>query len=179
MSRKSIITLHLALAAFFAPVLLVTGISGGLYLVEVKGSVEKQVLFEGELADFDFSSGNRMQSVQSFINNHNIDHDFEYLKGNSSTLVTRPTSKTHLSFEVKNNQLTVTKRSPNLIASIIELHKGHGPRLFKTFQKLMAIALFLILVSGLYLGLSSKAYVRRTLLISGAGVVSLLLLVWL
>ncbi len=169
MSRKTIITLHLALAAFFAPVLIITGLSGGLYLISEKGIVEQLEIYRGEFTGLDLSAKDRENQIRQFIKTHNIDHDFEYIKGNNRQAYTRPTSKPHLLFEIKNEQLVVTKRTPNFVASIIELHKGHGPRAFKTFQKFMAVGLLLILLSGLYLGLTSPLYKYKTIFISGLG----------
>ena len=179
MSRKLIVTIHLALAAFFAPVLIVTGISGGLYLISEKGDVEKQLIYKGEISNFSFETDKRENSIRSFLKEQDIQYEFEYVRVNTNFSMTRPTSKPYYSFTLKNNHLIVNKHTPNFVASIIELHKGHGPTLFKTFQKLMAIGLFLILISGLYLGLSSPMYRNKTLLISGAGLISFLLLIFM
>jgi hypothetical protein len=169
MSRKAIITLHLALAAFFAPILLMVGLSGGFYLISEKGNVEQQEIYRGEIASLNLAAKDAESQIREFIKNHNIDHEFEYIKGNSKQSITRPTSKQHLLFEIKDEQLIVTKRTPNFVASIVELHKGHGPRAFKTFQKFMALGLLLILLSGLYLGLTSPMFKYKTLYISGLG----------
>ena len=58
----------------------------------------------------------------------------------------------------------------------MELHMGHGPGLFKNFQKMFALGLLLIILSGLWLGLSSSGLRRRTLVISSAGAAVFLLL---
>ena len=176
MSRKLIITIHLALAAFFSPILIITGISGGLYLISEKGNIESQQIYENNNTNFSFGAENRENSIRTFMKEQNIDYDFEYVKGNNSFAITRPTSKLHYSFQLKNNQLVVNKRTPDFVASIIELHKGHGPTLFKTFQKLMAIGLFFILISGLYLGLTSPIYRNKTIAISGVGLITFILL---
>lgn len=177
MSRKLIVTIHLALAAFFTPILMIMGISGGLYLIGEKGKIDNERIYQGELSGFNFRSKNREEQVRQFIQAHNIKVEFEYLRGGSNFAITRPTSKQHLLFELKNRQLIVTKKSPNFIASIIELHKGHGPKMFKTYQKIMAIGLFLILLSGLYLGLTSRLYRYKTIAISGLGFATFLFFV--
>jgi uncharacterized iron-regulated membrane protein len=48
-SRKTLVTIHLYLAAFFAPILLIMAVSGGLYLLDIKGSMEKgeTIVLEG------------------------------------------------------------------------------------------------------------------------------------
>ena len=44
MNRKLLITIHMYLAAFFAPAVLLVAISGGLYLIGVKGEVEQETI---------------------------------------------------------------------------------------------------------------------------------------
>lgn len=169
MSRKTIVTIHLALAAFLSPILIIIGLSGGLYLISEKGHVEQQEIYRGNMSELDLGSKDIESKIRQFIQTHKIDHEFEYIKGNHKIAYTRPTNKQHLLFQFKNRQLVVFKRSPDLVASIIELHKGHGPRAFKTFQKFTAVGLLLILLSGLYLGLTSRLYKYKTIFISCLG----------
>jgi len=175
MSRKLLITIHLTLAAFFTPILLIIGVSGGLYLIGEKGHFQSEPIYQGSADSFDFKAKDREEQIRQFIQTNNIDHEFEYVKTSGKTSYTRPTSRQHLTFQKQGKQLIVTKRTPNFIASIIELHKGHGPTIFKTFQKFTAIGLFLILISGLYLGLTSPAFKNKTLVISGLGLLSFLI----
>jgi len=51
----------------------------------------------------------------------------------------------------------------------MELHKGHGPSLYKWLEKAFAAALILIMLSGLYLGLQSPMLKQKTMVLSGAG----------
>ncbi len=177
MTRKSIITLHLFLAAFLTPILIVIAISGGFYLFGEKGSVAEHPIYQGELGEFNFKTKDKEAQVKQFLAENNIEHSFDYVKGGGNFMVTRPTSKTHLLFEKEKGQLIVTKREPDFIAAIIEIHKGHGSRAMKLFQKVMAFALIVVLLSGLYLGLSSAMLRTKTLAISGAGLATFLLLV--
>jgi hypothetical protein len=174
MSRKLLVTIHLALAAFFSPILIVVGISGGLYLIGEKGQIDKQEIYRGDLSGYDFSNKDRENQIRQFIQLKGIEHEFEYAKGGTRFAMTRPTSKPYLFFQLDKEELVVSKRTPNFIASIIELHKGHGPTMFKTFQKFMAVGLLIILLSGLILGLTSKLYRFKTLAISGFGLITLL-----
>jgi hypothetical protein len=64
----------------------------------------------------------------------------------------------------------VLERNPSVLRALIELHKGHGPELFVWMQKIMALALLLILLSGLLLGYLSPVLRRKTLLTSAIGV---------
>jgi len=176
MNRKLIITIHLALAAFFTPILLIIGISGGLYLIGEKGEMTSETLYKGEMGSFTFKTDDKAAQVSQFLKSHGIEQDFEYIKGNGRFMVTRPTSKTHLVFEQEKGQLVVTKKVPNFVTTMIEIHKGHGPLLLKLFQKILAVGLLLTLLTGVYLGLTSPMLRLKTVAISGAGLVSFLLL---
>jgi len=178
MQRKLLINIHLYLAAFFSPLVIITAISGGLYLIDEKGFTEENEIYSGNISEYDFDATDKENQVQQFLSKHNIKHDFEYIKGNSTSSYTRPTSRPHLLFKKEKNKLVVVKRTPNFVAAIIELHKGHGPRAFKTFQKIMAVGLLLILISGLILGLTSNLLRRKTLVISSVGLASFLFFVF-
>ncbi|MEE4245690.1 MAG: PepSY-associated TM helix domain-containing protein [Kangiellaceae bacterium] len=176
MSRKLLIDIHLYLAAFFAPIVLMIAVSGGLYLVDSKGNTEKEVVHTGALSEFDFDNKDRKSEVEKLLQTLNIDHSFEYIRGNSSSMVTRPTSSTYYAVYKKDNQLVVEKRDPDLIATIIELHKGHGPNMFRTFQIITAIGLVITLISGLWLGLTSPVLKQKSLVLTGAGALIFILL---
>ena len=70
----------------------------------------------------------------------------------------------------------LTRHEPNLQKVLVELYKGHGPQLFKTFQKVMAVALMFVLLTGLWLGISSKGLRTQTAISAGAGVLVFVLL---
>ena len=176
MSRKLLITIHLALAAFFTPILIIVSISGGLYLIGEKGSRSSETIYQGEMGDFTFKTNDKASQVNQFFATHGIEQEFEYVKGGGRFMVTRPTSKTHVLFERENNQLVVTRVTPDFVAAIIEIHKGHGPTALKLFQKILAVGLLLTLLTGVYLGITSPLFRMKTLAISGAGLVTFLLL---
>ena len=48
LTRKQLLTLHMYVAAFFAPAVFLVAISGGLYLAGVKGSVEQDTIYSSE-----------------------------------------------------------------------------------------------------------------------------------
>jgi hypothetical protein len=62
---------------------------------------------------------------------------------------------------------------------MMELHMGHGPTSFKTFQKFFAVGMLFIILSGLWLGLSSARLRRNTGMAAGTGLAVFLLLVLL
>jgi len=51
------------------------------------------------------------------------------------------------------------------------LHKGHGPQLFKSYQKLVALLLLGVVLGGILVGLLAKAYRRQTIIAVAVGFV--------
>ena len=182
MSRKLLITIHMYLSAFFAPFVFLAAISGGLYLVGVKGEVSQQPVFSGPANGLDLhldpGAATLHVEVSKLLASAGVsDYEFEYVKVKGSTLYTRPTSREHYVLQLEGNRVNVIHAVPSLQYRLIELHKGHGPTAFKAFQKVFAFGLLFIVGSGLCLGLSAAGLRRRTLFTSLAGTSLFLLLV--
>lgn len=183
MNRPLLITIHMYLAAFFAPFVVLVSLTGGLYLLGEKGSVSRELVLEtlrpmaltGELDD----AATIKTAVQDLLLEAGVEgYDFEYVKVNGSTLYTRPTSRTH--YVIKLGPVTqVSSAVPDLQAAMMELHKGHGPGAFKTFQKVFALGLLFIILSGLWLGLSAERLRNRTLAVTSLGGIAFLLVMLL
>jgi len=179
MSRKLLISIHLYLAAFFAPAIILVAISGGLYLIGEKGSVVKEQIYEGLHPELVTDSPTIKADVDALLAKAGVsDYDFEYVRAGGKTLYTRPTSRDHYIIRLGSaGSLTIELAQPDFQARMMELHKGHGPGAFKTFQKAFACGLFLIVMSGLWLGLAAPGLRTKSLLATVAGGVILLVLV--
>lgn len=181
MSRKLLVQIHLYLATFLAPIVLMIAISGGLYLFGLKGSVEKEVVYQNNVSELALSTGIQAsqnisirsieQDISTIFTQVGIDTTYEYIKTKGNTLYTRPTSKEYYSLSLVENNLTITKETPDFIKSMVELHKGHGPTLFKTLQKVTAFGLVFILLSGLWLALANKSMRGNALITVSLGFV--------
>ena len=177
MNRAFFITVHTYLSAFFAPVIFLVAISGGLYLVGVKGSVETSQVLESNAYMFNRDAADLKREVDALLATAGAaDFDYEYVKVKGNTLYTRPTSKLHYVIQ-PGDVITVSKATPSLQNALLELHKGHGPTAFKMFQRFFAVGMLLIVVSGLWLGLNSPRLLPRTLTTSAVGTAVLLALV--
>jgi hypothetical protein len=161
--RKKIMLLHLIIASLITPMVLLVSISGGLYLSGYKGAVTSVDVDLPVGAQLDFESKDLEGNVRRLIKSAGIEHDFEYLKVSNNAIQTRPTSRVYLEFQQRDS-LTLTAQTPNLQKTLIELHKGHGPTLFKLYQKFCAVGLILILLSGVYMGLASRGLRTKTLI---------------
>lgn len=179
MSRKFLITIHMYLSAFFAPAVLLVAISGGLYLAGFKGEVDQKQVYQSNAATIDPQSDQLNTAIQQLLAEAGVtQYSFEYVKVKGQTLYTRPTSTDHYIINLTPAGAVVTFAQPNLQARMIELHKGHGPSAFKTFQKVFAVGLVLIILSGVWLGVSASRLRQPTLItvVAGAIVSTLLLL---
>ena len=179
MDRKLLIKIHMYLAAFFAPAVLLVAISGGLYLVGIKGQVEEEIVYEKTGASIDTGSSSLKADVDALLGEAGVDSfSYEYVKVSGNKLYTRPTSSNHYIIALNGTGLTITHAEPSLQKRMIELHKGHGPTAFKTFQKVFAVGLVFIMISGLWLGLANARLRPSTLVTAASGtlVFALLLL---
>lgn len=178
MDRKLLIKIHMYLAAFFTPAVLLVAISGGLYLLGVKGAVEQKSIYSSSDIKIDGKSSTLKADVAALLGEAGVkDYDFAYVKVKGSKLYTRPTSAEHFVITTTASGVDVTLAKPDLQSRMIELHKGHGPTAFKTFQKVFAVGLIFMMLSGLWLGLSTTRLRRSTLLTTVAGTVVFALLV--
>ena len=171
MSRNILIQAHLLVAALFTPVILLMAISGGLYLLGVKGNVEQTKLTTPPGVGIDLESSTLQEDVGQLVARLDPDYSFEYLKVKGDTLFTRPTSKIHYELKVADQGISIFRNEPSLQNAMVELHKGHGPRAYKTLQKVMAGGLIFVLISGMWLGLSSRILRVKTITMLAIGAV--------
>jgi hypothetical protein len=172
--RKTLINLHLLFAAFMAPAFILVAVSGGLYLTGNKGQVSKTDVALPAAAVLDFKSASIEDDVRSLLSEAGIKHKFEYVRNRGSRIELRPTSKTYLEISQTPSGLKAARVKPNFQKSMMELHKGHGPKLFKTYQKLVALALIGVVLGGFMVGLLAKAYRRKTIVATVLGLLAFL-----
>ena len=177
--RKTLVTLHLVFAGLLTPAFLLLAVTGGNYLLGNKGSVETTMLELKSGASLNFDSETLDAEVRELLDASNIDHKFEYIKNRGSSLELRPTSKPFIRIQQSGGELIATMNKPSLQAGFMELHKGHGPKLFKTYQKIVALGLIGVVLGGFLVGILAPAYRRRTLIATGLGTVLFFALVTL
>lgn len=176
MTRTLLIKLHLYLSAFFSAAIILVAVSGGLYLVGIKGSVE-QTLVGSVPSGQQLLENPSEVAVEAVLQSLGVgDFEFEYLKKKGSQLITRPTSRPFYTLDISGDEASVRYNEPSLQKRMIELHMGHGPTAYKTYQQVFAAGMLFIILTGLWLGLSSPRLRLSTAMMSGAGV---LLFLWL
>lgn len=175
--RQTLINLHLLFAGFLAPAFILLAFSGGLYLSGFKGEFKSEPITLPVGAALDFKSASLDADVRSLLESAGIDHKFGYVKSRGATKIhLRPTNRVYLEFNQTADGLTANRVTPNFQGSMMELHKGHGPALFKTYQKFVALGLLAVVLGGVLVGLLARAYRRKTLSALAIGTVLFLIL---
>ena len=163
--RRLLITLHLWIAGLLAPAFLIVAISGGLDMAGVEPSVRQTPLALPADTRLDFGSDEIEQHVRDLLDAQDVDIDFEYIRGSNSWAMTRPTTRTFVRFERGHQgNIEATINRPNLQYALMELHKGHGPRIYRLYQVAVALALFLAVIGGVAVGLLARNYRKQTLI---------------
>lgn len=176
MSRRLLVSIHLYLAAFFAPMIIIMAVSGGLHLLGVKEVMTSTELGYVSGLKLDADSPSLSSDVRTALQSLGVDARFEYVKGRGGEFSTRPSSREHYRLSQQADGVAITTVSPNWQAALMELHMGHGPRWYKWFETAFALGLIIIMISGLYLGLMSAAYRRQTLVLCSVGLLLFLAL---
>lgn len=180
MKRHHIITIHLILSTFLLPFLLMMPLSGTLYLLGEKGEqTTSEKIFsipgpipEGELEREDF--------FREAFSARSVDFSFEYIKDAGGTLIFRPASRDHYIAKLNGEGADLHEVQPNFLKKMIELHKGHGPRLFRSFEMIFGLGLILIALSGVWLAVLVPAYRKKLVFsfLAGALFFALPLMLW-
>ena len=171
MKRATVIKIHLALASLFLPFLLLIPLSGGLYLIDQKG---EQIKTEAFKVDVPVPSENPDDFFRQQFNERGLDFDFEYIRVNGNDLTFRPSSRVHYMASKSESGATVYKLEPDLIRRLMEIHKGHGPKLIKWLQTGFALAIILVTLSGVYLAINVPAYAKTMGICFGMGLLLVL-----
>jgi hypothetical protein len=177
MGRPLLITIHLYLSSFFAAVVVLVAFSGGMYLIGVKGSVEKVAVGEIDGGVALMADPSKAAVLEALSSVGIEDFGFDYVITRGDTLYTRPTSRTYFGLTVDGDSVAVSRHEPSFQKRMQELHFGHGPSLYREFQKVFAAGMLFIILSGVWLGLSSSRLRGKTLISAGTGLAIFLALV--
>lgn len=169
--RRLLVLLHLYGAAFMAPAIMMVAFTGGMYLVGAGQSEVSEPITLPTNTQIDFKSPSAKEDVKALLKSANVDIDFEYIKDRGNTAQTRPTSRTYVAFTRTDTGWEARKVTPNLQKAMMEIHQGHGPKILKTYHKLVALVLFLVVIGGILVGLLAKTYRKKTIVATLAGFV--------
>jgi hypothetical protein len=171
-TRNFLVKCHLWAAGLLAPLFILVAYTGAAYLLDFKGEVKETPLALPAGTVLDPESPTVEADVRKLLAANGLDTGFDYLRMGDDSMTTRPTSRDFVSFERTDGQWSATLNQPNLQYSLIELHKGHGPALYRYYQILAAVVLFLVVLGGLIVGWMAPGYRRATSIGLGVGTVT-------
>jgi len=167
--RSLLVSIHLYLASFLAPVFILLAFTGGLYLFGIERPVEKTTVAVLENYQVDPNRPDLEEHVAEILEDNGINLEFEYIRARSSSLTTRPTTRTFAVIKQTDNGAELSVNEPGLQYTLMELHKGHGPRIFRTYQMIAGLVLCLVVIGGFAVGVMAPGYRKQTLIVSAVG----------
>ena len=173
--RKFVLKAHLILACFFTPYILLVAISGTAYLSGFKGEFQKTELKSFKL-ELPVDKKEQESILSQKINELGYELNYEYVKFAGAKKIFRPSSRDHYVLESEGDLHRLYLMQPNFLRSLMELHFGHGPKVFKQISILFGLCLLLVLISGILLGLWSRAFRKTSIIGVGVGVISIIVL---
>lgn len=175
-TRNLLILVHLFLAAFLAPAFFMVAITGAMDLIGIEASTTDTPIDLTATAAINPDSATIEADIAALLAERDIAISFESLRIRPDTITTRPTSREFVRFTQQDGVWSASLIQPGLQYRLMELHKGHGPEMFKLYSIASGVALFLVILGGLLVGLLAKAYRTKTLVASGVGAAGFLLL---
>ena len=151
------------------PAFILMAITGSLYLAGFEGEMSEVEIAVPQGYALTNENPELETEVRRFIADQDLAVEFDYLRGGGDSFMTRPTSRPHLRFENGETGTTAKLVRPDVLSALTELHKGHGPQIFRYYGIVMGISLFFVVFGGLVVGLLAPAYRRPTILASAAG----------
>ena len=175
--RRTLTTVHLALAAFFFPVALMFAFTGGLYTLEIKSGYaeNRQTLALGEplkpelallvaLAERELrSAGIAPPSGGASVKKAGTSFELEWT-GVARDVVLRPTA------DPLQAELVIKDTKP--WRHFVQLHKAKGSDFAKAISVAWAIGLVTILGSGMVMAWTAPPFRRLAIRASAAGLLS-------
>lgn len=170
--RRLLITIHLYAAGFLAPLFLLVGFTGAAYIAGVEPKAVETPIDLPATLQIDPTSPSLDDDVSTILVGAGIDPGFDYLQTWDGGIQTRPTSRTYVEFDLSGDAPKATKFQPDFYYSLLEMHKGHGPEIFRIYQIIAGTGLLIVVIGGVAVGLIAPAYRRDTLIASALGLVA-------
>lgn len=172
--RKTMVTVHLALAAFFLPWMLILPISGAAHLWDLEGEPTREEAFRITATAPD-DEGAREAFFREQFATLDPNFSFEYVRASRGDFTFRPSSRVHYTAKQAGEEIVFTRVDPPWLNRFMELHKGHGPWIMRWFEAFFGVALVLTTLSGVWLGWTVPSYRRTMLITGGLGLVAMAL----
>lgn len=174
MDRSLLTKLHLVFAAFMFPAVLMFLVTGALYTWGNKGAWhEETVSFGHPMPATELTEAQLTQTALAAIEDKGLPEPSGSLSITTGPDVslswTGARSEVSLVAGDQPNLTDVTVKQASFHRWLVQLHKAKGSTWFKVYATALAIVLFLLVASGLIMGLQVKSMRRLTAISSIAG----------
>lgn len=178
MSRLFLTKLHLLLAAFLFPAILIFLVTGALYTWGITGKVAESKSEVVLTAPLDPESESSLRKIAlDALNSAGLEAPTgkeRVRKSGSSFTYEWTGSRRDVTVEPTDDALkatvTIKEASPHRI--MVQLHKAKGGLIFKVYASLLALSLFLLVLSGLIIGWQTPILRKMTIWGSVAGLLT-------
>lgn len=166
--RSNIIRWHMLLASFLLPLALIYFISGALYTLDIKDSIQKETFslelekpFKPDIEILTLELTKALNEKKLFIPDANptLKKQNSHYKLKWSDLKYSVTA-----VATKNSKiLKVTHRQRSLLTQFMRIHRAEAGSMFKALSLILVIGLILLFTSGVYMALSVSQYKRSSI----------------
>lgn len=175
MNRMTWIKIHLYLSGVTLVFLAIMALSGSLHLL-AGGEAEEVSLVKNISITNPLNKDQLAELFKSELKSIDSNYKYDYVKGSSSSHMSRPTTRTYYTIKVNSDSAKIEKHIPSVRKSLMELHKGHGPKASRNLLGLLGIFVIGSVISGIWLGWTSKALRKVTVLTGLSGLAFFLVL---
>lgn len=175
--RRSLITAHVVLAAFFLPVALMFAVTGALYTVSIKGSYREttHTITLAEPAKAELGAmvsaveqalagmGKSAPTGSAALRSGGADVSLDWTGANRDI---------SLKTKLDSTEAALTVRDTTPYRRLVQLHKAKGSAIAKGISVLWAVGLVLMFVSGMAIAWGAASYRRLAIVASAAGVLT-------
>ena len=175
-NRLILIKIHMLLAAFIFPAALMFLVTGGLYTWEFKGSCESGEFMIPLAAPLSADAAALTEIVKAELDSRGIAHPTgagKIKKGGLSYQFEWTGSQRDVLLEPIGDPMVakLTIKETTWYRNLVQLHKAKGGQPFKVYAAVLAVSLFVILLSGFIMAFQIPKYRGQAALFAVAGVV--------
>lgn len=184
MDRKAFILLHTIIASFIAPVAFMFLLTGGLYTWGIKGDYINATYISDLAQPIEATQDAAVSYVVSELEKLGFSPptgEPSFRKSENGMSISWTGSNMDLNFSTIENgtKSKIEVKETTLYRKFVQLHKAKGGTTFKVYAAILAISLFLMLVSGYILAWQLPKYRKITIGTSLFGVIFFVIMVWI
>ena len=175
MNRVILIKLHMLLAAFIFPVAFMFLVTGGLYTWGIKGGYQSESHVVDLVQPLVAEQAELLALVTTELQRRSItlpSGAAKIKRGGTSFKLEWTGARRDVELEPTEDPLkaTLTIKETSWYRNLVQLHKAKGGIMFKIYAAILAVALFVILLSGFLMAWQVPKYRGVSLLAGLAGI---------